>query len=120
MKKLINTIVLLIVIISAVAQTNSLLSYDPTWPNAANVRIAFEDMRKNKDYDVAKYESKVKELEELCSRGFEGIEQGNAEVMLRAERAVSLKREILMSNPLLDGDRIRIINIVSLKSFLIL
>ena len=106
MKKLINTIVLLIVIISAVAQTNSLLSYDPTWPNAANVRIAFEDMRKNKDYDVAKYESKVKELEELCSRGFEGIEQGNAEVLVRAERAVSLKREILMSNPLLDGDRI--------------
>ncbi len=106
MKKLLSTIVLLTAFIGVIAQSDLPVSSDTAWLNAANVRMAFEDMRKIKGYNAAKYEPKVKELEALCSRGFAGAEKKNAVVRANAERAVALKREILMSNPLLDGDKI--------------
>ncbi len=106
MKKLLSTVVLLTAFIGVTAQSGSRVSSDAAWLNAANVRMAFEDMRKIKGYDAAKYESKVKELEALCSRGFVGIDTGNKDALSLAEKAVALKREILMSNPLLDGDQI--------------
>ncbi len=106
MKKLLNAIVLLTAFFSVSAQSNSRLSSDTEWLNAANVRAAFEDMRKIKGYDAAKYETKVKELEALCSQGFAGLENGDQKAQANAQKAVGLKREILMSNPLLDGDNI--------------
>ncbi|MGV8134298.1 MAG: SUMF1/EgtB/PvdO family nonheme iron enzyme [Mangrovibacterium sp.] len=106
MRKLFCTIALLAVFINVIAQSNSRLNTDIAWLNAANVRAAFEDMCKIKGYDTARYESKVKELEGLCIQGFTGINTGNPEVQSRAQRAVALKREILMSNPLLDSDKI--------------
>jgi formylglycine-generating enzyme required for sulfatase activity len=105
-KKLFNTIALLAAFINVTGQSNSRLSADVAWLNAANVRMAFKDMCKIKEYDGAGYEPKLKELEELCSRGFAGIEIGNAVDQANAERAVALKREILLSNPLLDDDKI--------------
>jgi formylglycine-generating enzyme required for sulfatase activity len=106
MIKLFNTLILLAVFTGIMAQSNQRLSNDVAWLDAANVRIAFEDMRKTKGYDAAGIEVKVKELENLCRLGFSGFETGNPEALLRAVRAVTLKREILMSNPLLDGDKI--------------
>jgi formylglycine-generating enzyme required for sulfatase activity len=106
MIKLLNTIILLAAFTGVIAQSNQRLSNDVAWLDAANVRAAFEDMRKIKDYDAARMEQQVKELESLCHVGFAGFESGNAEAKIRAEKAVALKRTILMSNPLLDGDKI--------------
>ncbi|MEI6678942.1 MAG: SUMF1/EgtB/PvdO family nonheme iron enzyme [Mariniphaga sp.] len=106
MRKLFNTVALLVTFTAVFAQPNSRLSNDLTWLDAANVRLAFEDMRKTQGYDATRFEPKVKELEDLCSHGFAGFETGSPEAKTRAERAVQLKREILMSNLLLDGDKI--------------
>lgn len=106
MKKLLTTAVLLALLYNVYAQSNSRLATDVAWLNAANVRTAFGDICKIKGYDAARYEAKVKELESLCNLGFTGFDTGNQEAQLRAEKAVVLKREILMSNPLLDGDKI--------------
>ena len=106
MIKLLNTVILIAAFTGVIAQSNQRLSNDVAWLDAANVRAAFEDMRKIKDYNAAGMEQQVKELEDLCKVGFAGFESGNAEAKLRAERAVALKRTILMSNPLLDGDKI--------------
>ena len=106
MKTLFVTIVLLTTFITVTAQSNPELGSGAAGLNAANVRTAFEDMRKIKGYDAAKYEPMLKELEELCNRGFAGIDNGNSDAQSRAEKAFALKRGILMSNPLLDGDKI--------------
>jgi formylglycine-generating enzyme required for sulfatase activity len=106
MRKLFNTVVLLATFTAVFAQSSPRLSNDLAWLDAANVRLAFEDMRKTPGYDATRFEPKLKELEQLCADGFAGIVTGSPEAKLRAERAVQLKREILMSNPLLDGDKI--------------
>jgi formylglycine-generating enzyme required for sulfatase activity len=106
MKYLLNTIVFFITFLSVNAQSNLQLSSAVKWLNAQNVRAAFEDMSKIKGYDADRFGLKVKELEELCSRGFAGLDSGDVSMRVLAERAVALKREILMSNPLLDGDKI--------------
>ena len=106
LKKLVYSIVFLIAFSNVNAQPVSRLGSDVEWLNAANVRAAFTDLCKNKGYDANKYEQKVKELETLCTLGFKGIEEGNPDAVKNAERAVVLQREILMSNPLLNGDKI--------------
>ena len=63
--------------------------------NVKAVRLAFEDMKKMPGYDLAKYEPLMRELE-----GYENNLAGSA------ERALELHRTILLSNPLLDGDKI--------------
>lgn len=107
MKRIIfSALVLLTSLTWSIGQHNPRLTTDAAWLNAANVRQAFEDMRKIKGYDAAKHEVKVKELEELCKPGFDGIATSSPEMQLRAAKAIALKREILLSNPLLDGDKI--------------
>jgi hypothetical protein len=106
LKKLVYSISFLISFFNVNAQPVSRLGNDVELLKAANVRAAFADLCKNKGYDAAKYEPKVKELEALCTQGFKGIEEGNPEAVKNAEKAVALQREILMSNPLLNGDKI--------------
>ena len=59
-----------------------------------SVRQAYNDFCKTKGYDAALYADKLKELESLASQ------KDNADAMAVA---VKLKREILLSNPLLDN-----------------
>jgi len=106
MKNLFVTTVLLIAFISVNAQSGSGLGSEAAGLNAANVRMAFEDLRKIQGYDAARYEPMLKEFEALCNIGFAGIENGNSDALSRSKKAFALKREILMSNPLLDGDKI--------------
>lgn len=70
------------------------------------VRAAFEDMKKVPGYNAAKYEPLMKELEGYGNGVPNGLASGSMTALTRAKRAVDLRREILLSNPLLDSDKI--------------
>ena len=64
--------------------------------NIESVRSAYADFCKTKNYDSALYGTKLKELEQLVGKSDTPSQQ----------KAVELKREILLSNPLLDDAKI--------------
>ena len=76
------------------------------WLNIDAVRLAFADMKKDRAYDATKYQPLMTELEQLSAKGFEGIYKNDAQALVDAEKALANKRTILLSNPLLDGDKI--------------
>lgn len=59
-----------------------------------SVRSAYEDFCRNKNYDAKLYGEKLSELEKLCQTGAD------------ESKIVMLKREILLSNPLLDNAKV--------------
>lgn len=61
-----------------------------------SVRSAYDDFRRNPDYDAERYAEKLRELESLCASASDADK----------ERIIELKREILLSNPLLDDAKI--------------
>ncbi len=76
------------------------------WLNIPAVKLAFDDLKKQRGYDIVRYEPKLKELVALEQKGFDGIYQGDLQAISDVYKAVSCKRAILLGNPLLDGDRI--------------
>ncbi len=76
------------------------------WLNVDAVKLAFEDMKKQKGYDVATAEPLMNELIQLQKVGFNGIYTGNQQALNNARKALDNKRTILLSNPLLDTDKI--------------
>lgn len=76
------------------------------WLNIEAIKLAFEDMKKQKGYDVAKYEPMFNELLQLSQKGFDGIYSGDEQAIDNARKALASKRAILLGNPLLDVDRV--------------
>lgn len=76
------------------------------WLNVDAVKLAFADMKKQKGYDVAKYEPLLNELVQLQQKGFDGIYTGDEQALVDARKALDNKKAILLGNPLLDSDRI--------------
>ena len=76
------------------------------WLNVESVKMAFENMKSIKGFDVNKYQPMLNELEQLAKAGFDGIYSANEDAMARVEKAVANKRAILLANPLLDGDKV--------------
>lgn len=76
------------------------------WLNLPAIRLAYEDMKENPAYDAGKYGKMLEELTALVENGFDGLEDGEQRAVAAAERALKLKRAILLGNPLLDEDRI--------------
>lgn len=76
------------------------------WLNMEAIRLAFNDMKGMKGYDSSKYASLLSELESLVKKGFDGMYSGDASAVASAEKAIANKRAILLSNPLLDGDKV--------------
>lgn len=74
--------------------------------DVASVRAAFEEMKKSPGYDTEKFEPKMRELEALGNWVPNRLPAGNSWAIGRAKRAIDLRREILLSNPLLDNDKI--------------
>lgn len=105
-KKLSILLTFIAVAVTAATAQQSRLATDVQWLDAANVRAAYEDMAKLNGYDAAKYGAKIKELEALCKEGFAGFDKGDTQAATRAQKAVALKREILMSNPLIGNEKI--------------
>ena len=77
-----------------------------TWLNMDAIRLAFTDMKQSKSYNSGAYQQLMDELEQLVKKGFDGIYQLDKQAMQDAEKALANKRAILLSNPLLDGDKI--------------
>lgn len=76
------------------------------WLNIESVRLAFNDMKSRKGFDTAKYQPMFNELESLVNKGFSGIYTGDEKAIAGAERAIALKRAVLLGNPLLDIDKV--------------
>lgn len=76
------------------------------WLNVDAIQLAFADMKKQKGYDVAKYEPLLNELIQLQQKGFDGIYKGDEQALSNARKALDNKKAILLGNPLLDSDMI--------------
>ncbi|MFI3301729.1 MAG: SUMF1/EgtB/PvdO family nonheme iron enzyme [Rikenellaceae bacterium] len=73
--------------------------------NITNIKRAFEDMKSFAGYDFATYQTKIDELEGLMSEK-RNLYGGDKSQVSKAEKILSLSREILLSNKALDNDRI--------------
>lgn len=78
------------------------------WLNPTAVADAFNDFKTTKGYDVAKWSGAFDEFNALVksSGNFKGIYSDNAQAIAQAEKALALRRNILLSNPALDFDKI--------------
>lgn len=79
---------------------------DLEWLNVEAVKLAFADMKKQKGFDAAKYETLLNELVQLEQKGFSGIYKGDEQALANARKALDNKKAILLGNPLLDADKI--------------
>jgi hypothetical protein len=76
------------------------------WLNMAAVTAAIDDMKGDKSFNLTGAISKLEELQSLVRQGFDGIYENNPAAVAAAKKALQLKREILLSHPALDVDRI--------------
>lgn len=76
------------------------------WLNVKAVRLAFNDMKKAQGYDAVSGQARMERLEALAGDGFDGIYKDEAKAIAEAKEAIACKRAILLSNTLLDSDRI--------------
>ena len=76
------------------------------WINIEAVRAAFNDMKSSSSFNVSYYEPKLNELVDLVNKGFDGIYRGDSKSIDNAQKAIELKRSILLANPLLEEDKI--------------
>lgn len=77
-----------------------------TWLNPKAVRLAFEDFKKQPGYNAEKYAAMLAQLETMAAKDFSAIYANDAQALDEARKAIALRREILLSNPLLDNGRI--------------
>ena len=82
------------------------LQEDITWLNMEAIRLAFNDMKQSESFNAAACQPLLDELEQLVKKGFDGLALFDVQDIQDAEKALALKRDILLSNPLLDGDKI--------------
>ncbi len=76
------------------------------WLNVGSIEIAMKDMATKQGQNQKENEERLKELKRIVAKGFSGLNENNKEAVKEAEKALSLKREILLSNPLLDMDKL--------------
>ncbi len=76
------------------------------WINLKAIKLAVEDMSKNKAYNAAANLEKLNQLTTLVNTGFAGIYKNDPTAIAAAKRAIALKKEILFANPALDIDKI--------------
>lgn len=74
--------------------------------NEESLCLAFEDMSKMPGYDKEKYQLVINRIKEIYATGYKGYDTDNASALARAEELISLKRKLLLNNPLLKGDKI--------------
>ncbi|MDL2221947.1 SUMF1/EgtB/PvdO family nonheme iron enzyme [Parabacteroides sp. OttesenSCG-928-N08] len=82
------------------------LQDDLSWLNIESIRLAFDDMKKMKGFDATPLQPAMDELEQQVKRGFDNIYTVSDEALANADKALRNKRQILLANPLLDGDKI--------------
>ncbi len=67
---------------------------------------AFEDMKRFDGFDAAAVGAQLTELKGLVAAGFDGIYKQDQAAFDAAKRALALKKQIVLANPLLDADKI--------------
>lgn len=76
------------------------------WLDLSAIQNAMDDMAKMKGYDLTKNKQRFAELKLLQAKGFDGIYGYNPDAISCANRALELKKAILVDNPLLDMDKL--------------
>lgn len=84
------------------------LQGDLQWLNVRGVKLAFADFKTNKNYDAAKWQPLYDEFIALVekNKGFSGIYSLDKPSVEALYTALKLKRQIILSNPALDFDKI--------------
>lgn len=76
------------------------------WLDLSAIQKAMDDMAGMKGYDLTKNKQRLAELKLLQAKGFDGIYSYNPDAIGGANRALELKKAILVDNPLLDMDKL--------------
>ncbi|MEG1749309.1 MAG: formylglycine-generating enzyme family protein, partial [Tannerellaceae bacterium] len=76
------------------------------WIKPAAIRAALDVMKKHTGFDAPKAEARLKELDALQAAGYNGIYVGDKQAMVRAEKALNLKRELMLQSPDVDVDKV--------------
>lgn len=71
-----------------------------------SLQLAFTNMSKMKDYNIPLYQPLMKRIEELYQIGYNGFENYDEKALSVAEELIQAKRELLLSNPLLNNGKI--------------
>ena len=82
------------------------LQQELAWLNIEAIRLAFADKKLSRTYDSEPLQPLMDELEHLVRSGFDDIYRMDQLAIQNAEKALSHKRTILLSNPLLNDDKI--------------
>ncbi|MEG2527876.1 MAG: SUMF1/EgtB/PvdO family nonheme iron enzyme [Mucinivorans sp.] len=84
------------------------LQSDLQWLNPRAVKDAFDNFSNTKGYDKAKWNAKYDEFNKLIEKSdnFKGIYSADKRAIEELDRALTLRREILLSDPALDFDKI--------------
>lgn len=76
------------------------------WINPKAMQDALAVMKKNAKFDATKADAEFSELKGLVAKGFNGIYTGDAQAVADANKALGLKRRIMLSSPDVDVDKI--------------
>ena len=77
-----------------------------SWLNMRAIEEAYNDMAKDAGYDKNANQARLAELKLLTGKGFSGIYKNEASALEAANKALQLKRDILLANTALDMDKI--------------
>ncbi|MEG1585578.1 MAG: SUMF1/EgtB/PvdO family nonheme iron enzyme [Bacteroidales bacterium] len=76
------------------------------WLNMEAIDKAMANMSTINGYDQAKNKAYFNQLKALVSKGFSGIYNNDVQTIQDLQTALSLKKKILLNNPLLDVDKL--------------
>lgn len=92
----------------AKAQNVARLQEELSWLNPTAVGKAFDEFCTHKNYERAKWQPKYDEFKTMvaANNGFDGIYSYEPNAVSALDRAIILKKEIMLSNPSIDFDKI--------------
>lgn len=76
------------------------------WMNLKAVQEAMSVMKKQAGFEAAKADAKFNELKALVSAGFSGMYKGNQQAFDKANKALELKRELMLMSPDVNVDKV--------------
>ncbi len=91
---------------ATLSSSMSILTEEVEWINLDAIALAIEHMGQMEGFDKESAQRRFDELRTVVSGGFDGLRSEDGECVARAKRAVQLKKEILLSNPLIEDKSI--------------
>lgn len=78
------------------------------WLRLSNIEAAIDDMKSDKSFNLSVALKKLDDIKRIAGDGLDEIYSNDSLALAAAKKALQLKRDILLSNPLLDFDRIMV------------